>query len=279
MNKYQPKKKFGQNFLTDQHAIRTIAHTAQPSHVGTILEIGPGKGALTQFLLEQGERVVAIEFDVDLLDGLRTRFEEELSSGKFVLYHADALEVDWVKLLASMPEPHVVAGNIPYLITGALVEKATHLSENFERFVFMVQKEVAQRMVAEPGTEHFGALTVFIQAAFLVRKVITVKSGSFFPKPKVDSAVIELMPRKPRLAEETIYFREAVQLAFQKRRKMLRNAWDGLFGWSSSELEMFAIKAKIDLTLRGEVLSVQDFDRMAQIRENQFDIRSASRCI
>jgi 16S rRNA (adenine1518-N6/adenine1519-N6)-dimethyltransferase len=259
-----PKKRFGQNFLVDVHAQRTIAEAATTPEGGTVLEIGAGMGALTRPLLERAARVVAIERDRDLVPLLTTDFAEPLATGRMRLVEGDALLQDWAELLEDGPRPHIIAGNLPYLLTGPLLERATTLADRVDRVVFMVQAEVADRLVARPSTKEYGALTVFVQAAFDVRRVITVRAGAFYPRPDVDSAVVALDSAKQRRAEETDAFREAVRAAFGMRRKTLRNAWKSLYGWSKDELEARAQQAGISLDARGETLSVEDFARFAR---------------
>jgi 16S rRNA (adenine1518-N6/adenine1519-N6)-dimethyltransferase len=262
-----PKKRFGQNFLADPHAARTIAEAATTPLGGTVLEVGPGLGALTRPLLERAARVVAIERDRDLVPILAGELPDAVAAGTLTLIEADALAVDWAAALEAGPRPHAIAGNLPYLITGKLLERAVGLADVVDRAVFMVQAEVADRLAALPDTESYGALTVFVQAAFAVRKILTVKGGSFYPRPEVDSAVVLLIPHRPRLAAETNAFRAVVKAAFGARRKTLRNAWKGLFGWSREELAERAAEAGISLDARGETLGVEAFARLAGMAE------------
>ena len=177
---------------------------------------------------------------------------------------ADAVQLDWRAALGEGPRPRAIAGNLPYLITGRLLERATAYADAVDVVVFMVQAEVAERLVAKPATEAYGALTVFVQAAFAVQRLLTVRAGAFFPKPAVDSAVVRLVPLAPRRAEETPAFQEAVKRAFGMRRKTLRNAWRGIYGWSREQLEERALAAGISLDARGETLAVEDFARIAR---------------
>jgi 16S rRNA (adenine1518-N6/adenine1519-N6)-dimethyltransferase len=258
-----PKKRFGQNFLADPHAARLIAEAATTPPGGTVLEIGAGLGALTRPLLGRAAHVVAVERDRDLVPILAGELEADVAAGKLVIVEGDALDVDWAASVASGPVPHTLAGNLPYLITGKLLERAVGLADGIDRAVFMVQAEVADRLAAEPDTESYGGLTVFVQAAFAVRKILTVKGGAFYPRPEVDSAVVLLVPHRPRRAAETDAFRAVVKAAFGARRKTLRNAWKGLFGWSREELEAHAREAGISLDARGETLGVEAFARIA----------------
>jgi 16S rRNA (adenine1518-N6/adenine1519-N6)-dimethyltransferase len=258
-----PKKRFGQNFLADAHAARVIAEAATTPEGGTVLEIGPGLGALTRPLLARAALVVAIERDRDLVPILRDELAE--AGDALTIIEADALRVDWEAALARGPKPHVIAGNLPYAITGALIERAIMLSRAVDRAVFMVQAEVADRLAAAPDTEAYGALTVFVQAAYQVDKLLAVKAGAFHPRPEVDSAVVVLTPHHPLRAAETPELRAAVKAAFGARRKTLRNAWKGLYGWSREELASRADEAGIALDARGETLDVEAFARIAAL--------------
>lgn len=260
-----PKKKLGQNFLVDAHAARVIAEAATTPEGGTVVEIGAGLGALTRPLLARAAHVTAIEFDRDLVPILREDLAAEIAAARLDLIEGDAAGVDWADKLASGSRPRVVAGNLPYLITGKLIEKAVGLAASIDRAVFMVQAEVADRLAAPPDGEAYGALSVFVQAAFEVKRILTVKGGAFHPRPEVDSAVVLLVPHRPSRAEETPAFRAAVKAAFGARRKTLRNAWKNLYGWSREELDERAREAGIDLGARGETLAVEDFARIAKL--------------
>lgn len=260
-----PKKKLGQNFLVDAHAARVIAEAATTPEGGTVVEIGAGLGALTRPLLGRAAHVTAIEFDRDLVPILREDLAAEIAAARLDLIEGDAAGVDWAEKLAGGSRPHVVAGNLPYLITGKLIEKAVGLAASIDRAVFMVQAEVADRLAAPPDGEAYGALSVFVQAAFEVKRILTVKGGAFHPRPEVDSAVVLLVPHRPLRAEETPAFRAAVKAAFGARRKTLRNAWKNLYGWSREELDERAREAGIDLGARGETLAVEDFARIAKL--------------
>jgi 16S rRNA (adenine1518-N6/adenine1519-N6)-dimethyltransferase len=268
-----PKKRFGQNFLTDPRTCEGIAAAAAglpaagapDAPPGTVLEIGAGLGALTRPLCERAAHVIAIERDRDLVPILREELAQPIAGGKLEIIEADATQLDWIATLAPWPKPHAVAGNLPYLLTGMLLEQATRAASAIDRAVFMVQLEVAERLAARPGSESYGALSVFVQAAFDVRRIFTVRAGSFYPKPAVDSAVVLLVPHAPPRAMETKAFQQAVKAAFGARRKTLRNAWRGLYGWSREELTARAEEAGISLDARGETLSVEDFARFSAL--------------
>jgi 16S rRNA (adenine1518-N6/adenine1519-N6)-dimethyltransferase len=179
-----------------------------------------------------------------------------------VLLEANAKTADYEGLLASLPRPHVVAGNLPYQLTGVLLERLTTLADELDRAVVLVQAEVACRIAARPSTPAYGALSVFVQAQFSPRQALSIKAGAFFPQPSVDSVVVVLEPRRPPVTAETPIFQQVVKLAFHQRRKQLKNAWSSLLG--REQLEQAARRAGIALEARGETLGVEAFARMAQ---------------
>lgn len=266
-----PKKSFGQNFLVSQHAVDAIAAACIPdSEVGRarVLELGAGTGALTRALALRARSVVAVERDRDLVPVLAEELAD-LPEGRVRIVEGDAQAVDSRALLGE-PDPEstrVLCGNLPYQITGRLLERAVVNADDVERVVFMVQLEVADRLAAEPGSKTYGALTVFVRAAFRCAKILTVGPGAFHPPPDVTSAVIRLEPERPRRAVETDTFRAVVKGAFGTRRKTLRNAWRGV-----APLDVIAAAAAtagISLDARGETLSVDQFAAMAAALEAQ----------
>jgi 16S rRNA (adenine1518-N6/adenine1519-N6)-dimethyltransferase len=255
------KKSFGQNFLVDPNIARQIAALAAFREGATVVEVGAGLGALTEPLLACGARVIAVERDRDLCPILRDAFSGPIAEGKLVVLEADAKQIDLAAELARGSAPRVVAGNLPYQLTGPLLELTTSIASAIDRAVFMVQAEVAERLTAAPSTESYGGLTVFVSAAFHVRRALTVGRGAFHPRPGVDSAVVVLTPTMPPRAEETETFRAAVRAAFAQRRKTLRNAWRAL--GPVPVIAACAETAEIDLDRRGETLSVEEFARFA----------------
>jgi 16S rRNA (adenine1518-N6/adenine1519-N6)-dimethyltransferase len=257
------KKSFGQNFLTDREALEAIASASVPDAErdrAFVIELGAGLGALTSPLTARAARVFAVERDRDLAPVLRAELADPIAAGKLVVVEADAKTVDFAELLAGAPPdaPRVLCGNLPYQLTGPLLTRAVEHAAFFARAVFLIQREVAERLAAGPGTKEYGALTVFVNAAFEVRRVRLVKPGSFHPAPEVTSAVVSLTSRRPALAEETDSFRAIVKAAFTSRRKTLRNAWAKL----GAEVLTAAERAGISLDARGETLSVEDFARL-----------------
>ena len=255
-----PKRSFGQNFLADEQLARRIAELAVPEPRGAVVEIGAGLGALTRPLLERAEKVLAIERDRDLCRALR----QDLScdGARFQLLEADAKRVDLAPFLATAPRPRAITGNLPYQITGPLLKMACGAADKVERVAVLVQREVADRVTASPGTSQYGALSVFLQARFEAKRPLVIRKGAFYPQPSVDSAVVVLVPRATALDEETPEFQQLVLRAFAQRRKKLRNAWRGVLGIDSDRLAEAACRANIDLDQRGESLSPVDFARM-----------------
>ena len=264
------KKSFGQNFLVSEHVVQAIAKACVPDDELTrarVVEIGAGTGALTAALLARARHVVAIERDRELVPVLARVFEAEIAAGRLTLVEADAQTVTYAELLgeADAASPRVLCGNLPYQITGSLLERAVNAAGGLERVVVMVQQEVAERLLAGPGTKIYGALTVFVRAAFDVSRVMNVSRGSFHPSPDVTSTVVRLAPVTPPRALETETFRRVVKGAFGARRKTLRNAWSGLA--PAADMARIAAEAGVSLDARGETLDVAAFARVAKLLE------------
>ena len=268
-----PKHSFGQNFLCDRHFTQKIAELAIDEPGVVALEIGAGLGALTDELLERGCKLSVVERDRDFIPVLQQLFEEKVRSGQLQILEADAKQLDFAAVLTERegaaesrplghPSPWVLTGNLPYQITGPLLEKTVQLGAVIRRAVYLVQKEVADRLVARPATKEYGALSVFVQAQFRVERAFVIKPGAFHPRPRVDSAVVALHPHHVAITEETILFRKVVKCAFSARRKTLRNAWKSL--GPAEELARLAEANGISLDQRGETLSVEQFAKMAR---------------
>jgi 16S rRNA (adenine1518-N6/adenine1519-N6)-dimethyltransferase len=261
-----PKKSFGQNFLRDPHVTASIAAACvpNPGAATDVLEWGAGTGALTRALLERGAHVTAVERDRDLIPVLAETFASEIADGSLTLVEGDAKTFEIKAAFRRSGALRVLAGNLPYQLTGFLLEAAVEAASSIDLAVFMMQKEVEERISAAPGTKAYGALTIFVGAQFKVRLLRTVSPACFFPAPAVFSSVVSLTPA-PR-AKETHAFRKLVKAAFMARRKTLRNAWSGIFA-SEAELIVAAEKSHISLTARGETLAVEDYARIAALLE------------
>ena len=266
-----PKKSFGQNFLLNQGVLARIAEACVPDDERgrtSVVEIGAGTGALTTALLERARIVVAIERDRDLVPLLAEALAPAIATGNLRLLETSATAPRHLEeLLGGLEAPRALCGNLPYQITGQLIELAVGLASSFSRAVFMVQDEVADRLVAAPSTKEYGALSVFTQARFDVKRVVRVSPGSFHPPPKVTSAVVSFTPTETPRAVEDDTFRRVVKLAFAMRRKTLRNAWASL---GEETVRAASVATEIDLGRRGETLTVEDFARFtAVVRERK----------
>lgn len=252
-NTTSPKKRWSQNFLTDPNTCRKICETVQQDENSGILEIGPGQGALTRYLVELYDTVWAIEIDPELAEQLPARLE-----------YPKNLQVINRDFLSCTPEELTgyltncggrVIGNLPYHITSPIIFKLLENHQRMTQAVLMVQKEVAERICATPGNKQYGILSVFCQYYAQCEYRLTVPAGQFFPKPQVDSAVIRLEFYRdlPYLAEDKLLFSRIVKTSFNQRRKMLRNTLSAIF--EKTILEML----DFDFTRRPETLSVADF--------------------
>ena len=228
MTKIRPRKQFGQHWLRSDRALQRILAAADLSVEDTVLEIGPGRGVLTRSLLDRVKSLLAIEIDRDLYSFLQSEF-----SGKnnLRLVQGDFLGLELEKLLteeAGIP-PNKVVANIPYNITGPILEKllgtiAQPNPKPFELIVLLVQKEVADRLAAQPNSSAYGGLSVRVQYLAQCELICTVPAGAFYPPPKVDSAVIRLRPYHPPTgATHPAFLDQLVRMGFATRRKMLRN--------------------------------------------------------
>jgi 16S rRNA (adenine1518-N6/adenine1519-N6)-dimethyltransferase len=248
------KRRLGQHFLADPSILARIADALEATPNDTVLEIGPGPGGLTGALIERAGRIIAIEKDRDLIEPLEKQFPS------VEIIEADALEVDWHSLTDG---PFLVAGNIPYNITSPLLDKALTPPPP-RRIVFLVQKEVAERVTARAGTSAYGALSVGLQVVSRAERLFTVPAGAFQPRPKVDSAVLRLTPLdQPLITErERDSFRAMVVGLFSFRRKQLLRGIRELTGWDVGRAGALLRNAGVLETVRPEVLTPADFTRL-----------------
>lgn len=247
---HTPRKRFGQNFLTDRHVIDRIVEAINPGAEEHIVEIGPGQAALTQALLPHCDRLTAIEIDRDLAASLRQRFANE---PRLHLIEGDALRFDFSTLA---PQPLRLVGNLPYNISTPLIFHLLQSGAPIRDFHVMLQKEVAQRMSAPPGGKTYGRLSVAVSLATRCETLFEVPPGAFFPPPKVQSAIIRLSPRQVSLPWDALD--RVLKAAFSARRKTLSNALKGLF--DADQLRALAV----DPGTRAEQLSPADFLRLAE---------------
>jgi 16S rRNA (adenine1518-N6/adenine1519-N6)-dimethyltransferase len=208
-------RRFGQHFLFRKSILDRIAEAACGERVPRVIEIGPGKGALTEALLERADKVVAIEVDPHLVHYLHQKFRDAIEQGRLEVVEGDILKTD----IAGS----VIAGNLPYYITSPILEKVFALGQGWMRAVFMMQAEVAERLAAQPGTRDFGYLTVQTQVHAQPEILFAVPRDAFRPPPKVDSAVVRLERRSLPEVEDPAAFLKFASLCFRHKRKTLRN--------------------------------------------------------
>jgi 16S rRNA (adenine1518-N6/adenine1519-N6)-dimethyltransferase len=253
------RKSLGQHFLTDRRILSRIADAAEIVGGETVIEIGPGRGALTEILRERLDdgRLIAIEYDRALAALLRERFGAD---SKIEIVEADVLQVNLGQVAGGQ---YVVVGNVPYYITTPILFHALR-PPRAERAVYLVQREVADRMTASPGDDAYGALSVNLQALASVETLFGIPAGAFSPPPKVDSAVVRVIGlRDPVLArEEEQGFRELVQSAFGMRRKQMRRVLRELQPMSSESADAVLREAGIEPEVRPETLSVGQFTKL-----------------
>ncbi|TCV93849.1 dimethyladenosine transferase [Luteibacter rhizovicinus] len=254
----RPKKSFGQHFLHEKRYIERIVSSISPRDGDVVVEIGPGEGALTLPLLAAAKRMTAIELDTDLIPGLR---ERAAAVGELTVIHADVLKVDFTQLARDLGvEKLRIAGNLPYYISSPILFHCVDHAAAIADMHFMLQKEVVDRMAAEPGSKVYGRLSVMLQLACKVIPLFNVPPGAFRPPPKVDSAVVRLVPLTPdQLPKgDPAKIHAVVKAAFAMRRKTLSNTLKGLID------EATIRSLDIDPRARAETLSPGDFVRLAQ---------------
>lgn len=258
-----PHKKFGQNFLTDPTVVSRMVQAATIHPTDTVLEIGPGLGVLSDLLAEVVARLYLVEVDPVLADRLRARFAQRESVH---IVTADFLELDIAATFAESPIR--VIASLPYNVATPILFRLLEHRRQFPTATVMLQREVAERLSAKADTKEYGALSVMIRLYATVTKVATVQPGSFFPSPKVQSQIVNLVFQDtPRVdVREVAVFRRVVKAAFGQRRKTLRNALK-VIGYG--DLEGLSVRSGIDFQRRGETLSLEEFARLANMMEEE----------
>jgi 16S rRNA (adenine1518-N6/adenine1519-N6)-dimethyltransferase len=237
------RQKLGQHFLASARILERIAAAACPAQTTQVVEIGPGQGALTERLLAHCNRVIAIEMDPELAAHLRSRWPQE---PRLHLVEGNALNFDWTQW-----GPGVLTGNLPYYVATAIISKYLASPGPLTQAVFLIQKEVAERITAKPGTRDFGYLSVECQYLATAEYLFTVPPGAFRPPPKVDSALIRLTPYPAANNGETKKFLDFASKCFRQKRKTLRN---NLAGHFTKEI----LEAAPAISQRAEQLSVAE---------------------
>ena len=248
---HEAKKRFGQNFLVDQNIIADIVRCIRPMPDDNMVEIGPGLGALTRPLLKTLNTLHVVEIDRDIIARLKSDYPQD----KIVIHEGDALKFDF----ATLGTPLRIVGNLPYNISSPLLFHFAKFAEGITDMHFMLQNEVVERMVAEPSTAAFGRLSVMLQYRFYMEKLLDVPPQSFRPAPKVDSAIVRMipLPAEQITVQDEVMYAKVVTAAFGQRRKTLRNTLKGYL--TESEF------ARLDINpqLRAENLGVAEYIRIA----------------
>lgn len=260
-------KSLGQNFLIDDSVPKDIVNGAEVDENDLVIEIGPGVGTLTAQLLKRAKKVVAIELDNDLIPILQ---QEIGDNPKFTLIHNDALKVDFNEIIGEERSVKLVA-NLPYYVTTPIIVKLLKEDYKFKSLTIMIQKEVAERMNAEPGNKDYGALSLLVQYYCNTSIVRRVPPQCFIPRPKVDSIVIRLErleEPKVKVQNEKLFF-DIIRSSFNMRRKTL---WNGVksLGLDKEKLEIAFENANIDPKRRGETLSIEEFACLSDKINEQF---------
>lgn len=261
------KKSLGQNFLIDYNVIQNIVRSAEIDAETEVFEIGPGIGSLTQALAETAKRVVAVEIDQRIIPIIEQAMQPY---GNVEIIHADLLEINVQELVQQKferpDEVHVVA-NLPYYATSAIIMHLLESGIPFPSIVVMIQKEVADRLAAAPGSKEYGSLSVTVQYYCQVEKMLTIPNTVFVPRPKVDSAVIRLLRHrnKPVQVRDEAFFFEVVRASFAQRRKTLFNNLANRFfkAGDKNRLQQLLFDVGIDPTRRGETLTLHEFARLS----------------
>lgn len=259
-SQHKARKRFGQNFLIDHGIIRDIVRSIHPQKNDQIVEIGPGKGAITQLLADSCDNLSVIELDRDLVPWLKVKFERHPN---FQLFQADALQFDFNQLIKN-GQPLRIVGNLPYNISTPLIFHLLSYANKVQDMHFMLQKEVVKRMAAQPGEGAYGRLGIMVQYYCAVEDLFDVPPSSFDPAPKVDSAIVRLTPyaQLPYVANNVKSLETLVNVAFQQRRKTLRNSLKQLL-----TAEQMAV-LPVDLGLRPEEISLAEYVTMSNLLGN-----------
>lgn len=256
-SQHKARKRFGQNFLIDHGVIREIVRSVHPHKDDVMVEIGPGKGAITELLADACDNLNVIELDRDLVPWLKVKFEKHPN---FQLFQADALQFDFAQLLKN-DRPLRIVGNLPYNISTPLIFHLLGYANKVRDMHFMLQKEVVKRMAAQPGESAYGRLGIMVQYYCAVEDLFDVPPTSFDPAPKVDSAIVRLTPyaQLPYVATHIKTLETLVNVAFQQRRKTLRNSLKQLLAGEQME------NLTVDLSLRPEEISLREYVAMSNV--------------
>ncbi len=259
-----PRKRLGQNFLNQPQTARRIVEAAAIEAADTVVEVGPGLGALTRYLLQRGSRLVLVEVDPDLARYLSER--PDLAGGRVSILCRDVLSLSFESIKDEDGGRLIVVGNLPYNISSPLLFLLLESRCWVDRCVFMVQREVGERLAAAPGSRQYGVLSVLLQACAHVRLLFRIGPNQFFPRPKVDSVVVKIDFDRPPLAALPSFhvLRRVVNAAFSKRRKKLKNSLKQLFPERAHWLEELLRELDLDPGRRPETLTPEEYVRLTR---------------
>ncbi|MDQ7970574.1 MAG: 16S rRNA (adenine(1518)-N(6)/adenine(1519)-N(6))-dimethyltransferase RsmA [Oxalicibacterium faecigallinarum] len=246
---HTPRKRFGQNFLTDDAVLHNIIQAIDPQSHDTMVEIGPGLAAMTRLLVDNVAAMHVVELDRDLVVYLKKNF----SADRLTVHSADALRFDFSAIPVPADRKLRVVGNLPYNISSPLLFHLAELAHHVQDQHFMLQKEVVERMVAAPGSKAFGRLSVMLQWRYHMELMFVVPPEAFDPPPRVDSAIVRMIPLSQPLPCDGTRLEQVVQKAFSQRRKVIRNCLAGV----ANEQQLIA--AGIDPQLRPEAIAMEQY--------------------
>jgi 16S rRNA (adenine1518-N6/adenine1519-N6)-dimethyltransferase len=254
--KHVARKRFGQNFLTDDHVLHNIIDVISPRRGQVMVEIGPGLAAMTALLLKELDHMHVVELDRDLVARLEKAYPRE----RLTVHSGDALKFDFATIPVPEGQKLRVVGNLPYNISSPLLFHLAQYAPVIEDQHFMLQKEVVERMVAEPGSKVYGRLSVMLQWLYHMELMFVVPPSAFDPPPQVDSAIVRMIPRAQPLQVDGARLEAVVQKAFSQRRKVIRNCVAGMF----TEAQLVA--AGIDPQARPEAVGVEQYVALANLK-------------
>lgn len=258
----KPKKRLGQNFLTDKNIRRKIIDSLELIPTDIILEIGAGRGEISEEIASRGiEKIYALEIDSSLCEILKRILDGHTNA---VIINQDILKFDFAKYFKGLKKSIKVVGNIPYYISTPIIEQLVKFRMNIGKVFITVQKEFAQRIVAPAGSKEYGSLSCFVQYYSQPKIILNIKKDCFTPVPGVDSSLLRMVMKKKlplKIEQEKLFFK-IVRAAFNKRRKTLRNSLEGIV--PKDKLNQFFTKYGIDCNTRPEDLSQQDFLKLVK---------------
>jgi 16S rRNA (adenine1518-N6/adenine1519-N6)-dimethyltransferase len=253
--KHVARKRFGQNFLTDDNVLYNIIAAIEPHRGQVMVEIGPGLAAMTALLLKELDHMHVVELDRDLVARLEKAYPRE----RLTVHAGDALKFDFGSIPVPEGQKLRVVGNLPYNISSPLLFHLAEYAQQVEDQHFMLQKEVVERMVAAPGSKTYGRLSVMLQWRYDMELMFVVPPTAFDPPPQVDSAIVRMIPKRAPLAVDGKRLEAVVQKAFSQRRKVIRNCVAGMF------TEAQLVEAGIDPGTRPETVSLEQYVALANL--------------